>query len=248
MNFYENLSCFIEKSLMEATKAEDIIKQAREEKGLTQMQVAESLGVGLRSYQFFEAGRFPKNKVAQVVQLESVLGIDIYDMVYGGTTNVSHEAQNIVNEPDTYLEKRLKQKNGHSKENKIPMYFGNTRAGTIEVYSDDPEMNKPVGHLPASIFPGCNHGERVSGDSMYPLICNQAYVIGRVIDKKGIIWGEKYIVHTKYGQAMVKYIHPSEKGSDHIKIVSHSKQVPSQDIPLDEITFVCRVNYIVNPS
>ena len=128
------------------------------------------------------------------------------------------------------------------------MYFGNTRAGTIEVYSDDPEMNKPVGHLPASIFPGCNHGERVSGDSMYPLICNQAYVIGRVIDKKGIIWGEKYIIHTKYGQAMVKYIHPSEKGSDHIKIVSHSKQVPSQDLPLDEITFVCRVNYIVNPS
>ncbi len=147
-----------------------------------------------------------------------------------------------------YVAKRRESKNGPSKENEIPMYFGNTRAGTIEVYSDDPEMNKPVGHLPASIFPGCNHGERVSGDSMYPLICNQAYVIGRVIDKKGIIWGEKYIIHTKYGQAMVKYIHPSEKGSDHIKIVSHSKQVPSQDLPLDEITFVCRVNYIVNPS
>lgn len=148
----------------------------------------------------------------------------------------------------SYQQKRMALKNGKKTDHDIPMYFGNTRAGTIEVYSDDPEMNNPVGHLPASIFPGCNHGERVSGDSMYPLICNQAYVIGKVIDKKGIIWGEKYIIHTKYGQNLVKYIHPSDEGAAFIKIVSHNKQIPPQSIPLDDITFVCRVNYIVNPS
>lgn len=197
---------------------------------------------------------YSKGNVSDILNKKKEPSEDFLKLFYKefkSSLNVPRETENVLNEPNalTYAQKRLALKNGsNSKDKEIPMYFGNTRAGTIEVYSDDPEMNKPVGHLPASIFPGCNHGERVSGDSMYPLICNQAYVIGRVIDKKGIIWGEKYIIHTKYGQAMVKYIHPSEKGSDHIKIVSHSKQVPSQDIPLDEITFVCRVNYIVNPS
>jgi phage repressor protein C with HTH and peptisase S24 domain len=165
-----------------------------------------------------------------------------FDLSY---KKVSRESETTDKEP--YHKQRLAIKNG-DKESDIPMYFGNTRAGTIEVYSDDPDVNKPVGHLPASIFPSCNHAEKVSGDSMYPLICNQAYVIGRVVDKKGIIYGEKYIIHTKYGQNVVKYIHPSDKGQDHIKIVSHNKQVPSQDLPLDDITFVCRVHYIVNPS
>ncbi len=148
-------------------------------------------------------------------------------------------------EPD-YLKQRRDHKNG-TNEKAIPMYFGNTRAGTIQVYSDDPEMQVPVGHLPASIFPGCNHAEKISGDSMYPLICNQAFLIGKIIDKRGLIWGEKYIIHTQYGQSMVKYVHPSEK-EKHIKIVSHNKTIPPQDLPMDDITFVCRVHYIVNPS
>jgi phage repressor protein C with HTH and peptisase S24 domain len=129
----------------------------------------------------------------------------------------------------------------------IPVFTGNTRAGTIEIYTDDPSQQTPIGHLSAKVFPGCNHAEKVNGDSMYPLICNQAYVVGKIIDKRGIIWGEKYIIHTIHGQSVVKFIHPS-KEKDCIKIVSHNKSIPEQDIPLNDISFCCRVHFIVNPS
>lgn len=144
-----------------------------------------------------------------------------------------------------YLKERLSKKNGDKAE--FPVYYGNTRAGIIQVYSDEPEMQEPVASLPARLFPGCNHAEKVTGDSMYPLIINQGLVIGKIIDKKGFMWGEKYGIHTKYGQSVIKYLHPSDK-QNHVKLVSHNKTVPAQDIPIDDITFCFRVYYIVNPS
>lgn len=193
-----------------------------------------------------EKTEYSKGNVSEILSKKKEPSEEFLNRFYKEFEKVLN-GTNETTDKEPYHKQRLAIKNG-DKESDIPMYFGNTRAGTIEVYSDDPDVNKPVGHLPASIFPSCNHAEKVSGDSMYPLICNQAYVIGRVVDKKGIIYGEKYIIHTKYGQNVVKYIHPSDKGQDHIKIVSHNKQVPSQDLPLDDITFVCRVHYIVNPS
>lgn len=203
------------------------IKQIRTQLGFTQIEFAEKTGIPRDRIAKWEQGKgSPKHEDAEKIKLL-----------------LSQEQLPKAN----YIEQRRKIKNTLH-EDAIPMYIGNTRAGTIDVYSDDPEMQTPVGHLPASVFPGCNHAERIYGDSMYPLICNQAYVIGKIIDKKGIIWGEKYIIHSKYGQSMVKYVHPSELGPAFIKIVSHNKTIPSQDIDLDDITFVCRVHFIVNPS
>lgn len=76
---------------------EDIIKNARDKKGLTQQQVADFLGIGLRSYQHFEAGRFPAFKTAPIIALEKHLGIKIYDKIYGDK-KVSHET--ATDEPD----------------------------------------------------------------------------------------------------------------------------------------------------
>ncbi len=146
-----------------------------------------------------------------------------------------------------YLKERRTKKNDEPVKD-IPVYVGNTRAGTIQVYSDDPEMQTPIAHLPVNVFPGCNHGEKVNGDSMYPLIMNQAFVVGKIIDKRGIIYGEKYGIHTRYGQSMVKFIHPSMQGKEYIKIVSYNDKIPPQDIPIDDITFVYRVHFIINPS
>jgi len=147
--------------------------------------------------------------------------------------------------PIDYQKVRLDLKNGEK--NEIPVYSGNTRAGTIEIYMDDLTQQTPIGYLSAKVFPGCNHAEKVTGDSMYPLICNQAYVVGKIIDKKGIIWGEKYTIHTVHGQSVVKFIHPSNVEGC-IKIVSMNKSIPDQDILVDDISFCCRIYYIINPS
>lgn len=139
------------------------------------------------------------------------------------------------------------QKN-ESKNRGVPVYFGNTRAGNIEVYSDDPEMQKPVGFLDPTLFPGCNHAEKVSGDSMYPMIRNQAIITGKIINKKGIIPGEKYGIHTKYGMNTVKFIQESKQGPEYLTLISYNDSVKPFDIKYDDVSFVFWIKFIINPS
>lgn len=128
----------------------------------------------------------------------------------------------------------------------IPVYAGNTTAGQVEVYSDDPAMQQPVASLPATLFPSCNHAEKVTGNSMYPRIVNQGYVVGKKIDKTGPITpGEIYGVHYN-GQAVVKYLHHKADGIVCLK--SDNKEVPDFDVPLADITFLFRVYFILNPA
>ena len=205
------------------------LKKFRQDKGLSVLAFAKLYDFNKENLYKWEKGTKPTD-YGEVNRLLEILEND----------------PSIVSEPlQPYVEKRRQLKTTDFPP--IPVFAGNTQAGIITVYSDDPTMQKPVGHLPAELFPGCNHAEKVTGDSMYPLIINQGWVIGKVIDKKGIIWGEKYSIHTTYGLAVVKYVHPgTTKGS--IKLVSHNKNVPPQEIPLDEVTFCCRIYHIINPA
>lgn len=216
---------------------EVILTKAREAKKLTQTELGLRVGLGLRAIQKLENGLFPKYKSDSIEAIDRELGTNLYELIYAQTGPAT----------PSYTDKRRNLKNSDVAKDDLPVFMGNTRAGTITIYSDDPSQQEPVGHLSSKIFPGCNHAEKINGDSMYPLAVNQGLAIGKVIDKKGIVWGEKYIIHTVHGQAVLKYVHPSiEKGF--IKIVSHNKKIPEQDIPLDDITFCVRVYFIVNPS
>ena len=63
-------------------KAVEKIIKAREDKGLTQTDMANKLDIGLRMYQKIEAGQFPKYKRDQVKEIEKILGINIYELIY----------------------------------------------------------------------------------------------------------------------------------------------------------------------
>lgn len=207
------------------------IRNARELAELTQEEIAVKIGVGRSTYAGWEKNIEPN--LATLSKISEVTGVPLTDLIKTDT--------------ESYTEKRRKLKNDLSAKDDLPVFVGNTRAGTITIYSDDPSQQEPVGHLSSKLFPGCNHAEKINGDSMYPLAVNQGLAIGKVIDKKGIVWGEKYIIHTVHGQAVLKYVHPSMEVG-HIKIVSHNKKIPEQDIPLDDITFCCRVYFLVNPT
>lgn len=74
-------------------KPEEIIKKVREEKGYTQQQLADLLDIKIRNYQHIEAGRFPKYKNAVIGKLEKVLGVQVYDKIYGFDDNVLKDAE-----------------------------------------------------------------------------------------------------------------------------------------------------------
>lgn len=113
---------------MKQKKPELLIKEAREEQGLTQQEIAESLGIGLRNYQHFEAGRFPKYKREPIKALEKMLGLNIYDIIYNDATIVRED-------PSPYIETRRKQKNG-SNPYLVPFVDIPAQAGYSRAYSN----------------------------------------------------------------------------------------------------------------
>lgn len=150
----------------------------------------------------------------------------------------------------SYLEQR-RQKMLAEKEVWFPIMQGNTRLkeqSNLDVYDDDPEMHIPIAFLPQTMYPGCDYGERAFGNSMYPRIANQGFAIGRTIDKSRIIFGELYGIHlTGNNPPVIKYIQQCDQPGT-VVLVSENKVVKDQVINLDDITFIFRVLYIVNPA
>lgn len=146
---------------------------------------------------------------------------------------------------ETFQQQLLTKKNGDEK--KVPVYGGFTSLGNIEVLDDENVKHKVIAELPANVFPGCDYAEKATGDSMYPLIMNQALLVGKVCTVKGISFGEKYIIKTKDGLDTTKFIHP---GSKHGKFVlkAYNKSIPDQEIDIADIVFSCRVKWIINPT
>lgn len=129
----------------------------------------------------------------------------------------------------------------------MPVYGGFTTLGNIEVIDDENIKNRVIAELPSDVFPGCNYAEKAKGDSMYPLIMNQALLVGKTCTVKGISYGEKYIIKTADGLDTTKFVHPgTDPGT--IKLKAYNKNVPDQEIQIADIVFACRVHWIVNPT
>lgn len=152
----------------------------------------------------------------------------------------------------SYIEQRRNLKNTKEPAD-IPVMGGYTNLGMIQVFNDEQYRNEVVATLPAKLFPGSDYGEKAKGDSMYPIIMNQAYLVGKKCTPKGITYGEKYIIKTKDGLDTTKYVHPvldeTKKRIDgKLLLVAHNKSIPTQEIEIDDIVFSCRVLFIINPT
>jgi DNA-binding XRE family transcriptional regulator len=202
------------------------LKSYRAENGLNQSEMADLIGVGFRTYQEIEkSGEIKKAEVL---------------------TKVTHIlAQSLASQPEEpYHTKRLKRKNESSSAD-VPVFNGSTSLGNITMYND--ERKEVIATLPANVFPGCDYAEKASGDSMYPIIMNQAWLVGKKCGTSGITYGEKYIIKTKDGLDTTKFVHPGKK-KETLILVAHNKSIPSQEIHIADIIFSCRVKWIINPT
>lgn len=204
---------------------------------LNQEQMAAHIGIAYRTYQEIErTGVIKKadvlNKIAARV-----------------SSSVTPE---VADQEQSYTDKRREHKNTIEKK-EVPVYGGYSSLGNITVYDDDNLKNTVIGTLPPNIFPNCDYAEKAKGDSMYPLIMNQALLVGKKCSPKGISYGEKYIIKTKDGLDTTKFVHPvmddnKRKIDGKVLLVAHNKSVPAQEIDIEDIIFSCRVHWIVNPT
>lgn len=194
------------------------------------------------------ASQLKNNKTIGVDKLENILkkyeDINAHWLLTGKGEMLIKIGDQVQESPEPYYQKRAKHK--LSKKEPIPVFDGNTQAGLVTVYSDD-TTNMQIGTLNTDMFPGCDHAEKITGDSMYPIIISQGVAVGKKFEKEGIIYGEKYGIHTKYGLNVAKFLHKGSEPSM-VKLVSYNKSIPEQEIPLDDITFCFRILFVINPT
>src|SRR5688572_15050558 len=60
----------------------EIIRKAREQKRWTQEHMADKMGISMRQYNKYEAGKLPKYKTTVIEEIDRLLGTQIKELIY----------------------------------------------------------------------------------------------------------------------------------------------------------------------
>ncbi len=229
------------------------IKDLRIKAGLSVRELAEAMGVSMDRLAKWEQKDFdPRSEDRSTIEcyfgidLEAILNLkEIPKKLLKERLGNDTKKRNVPREQTSYLEKRRGIKNSEKAD--IPVFGSFTTLGNVTVYNDDRMKNEVIAGLPPALFPNCNYAERAKGQSMYPLIMNQALLVGYNGSIQSLTYGEIYIIKTKDGLDTTKYVHPGTDDSK-IKLKAYNKSVPEQEISLEDVTFVCRIHWIINPT
>ena len=160
-------------------RPQDILKKARERHGFTQTELAEKLGIGLRMYQKIEDGQFPKYKRNQVVELDKLLGTNLYELVY------EPESSQLAEKVPFYKERQASKINGGPF--MVPLVPVKAQAGYSKAYSSIDF----IGQLEVyPIVPGIDHRGaiwryfQVDGDSMVNTFTDGDYVLASQVPRE----------------------------------------------------------------
>jgi len=119
----------------------------------------------------------------------------------------------------------------------IPLYEHEAAAGLTKLFSNSENI---LDFIRVPNLPKCDGAVHISGDSMYPLLKSGDIVMYKQVHDiiNGIFWGEMYLLSLIIDgedYTMVKYIQKSERGDDHVKLVSQNQYHAPKDVPLKSI-------------
>jgi transcriptional regulator with XRE-family HTH domain len=175
---------------MEAIK--EILKKAREIKGFTQTELATKLGIGLRVYQNYESGLFPKYKANQIKEIDSILGTNVYPLIYEKDLHTTDDLETTL--PFTPVG--------------IPVYDVEFSLGFTDIIKNNPNVS---GYITLAEFKGCDAIVRAKGESMAKYINNNDWIgIKRIYDFDVLNYGNPYGIVTKE-MNMIKYLKKGKK-------------------------------------
>jgi len=176
------------------TRAVARIIEARESKGLTQSAVADQLAAALgqtyslRQYQKMEAGEFPKFKKEVVRQLEAILDVRLYELIYEQKERTHEGLDAPAESPLSHLAQRRKLKTEVNNDNDGIIYVPiAAQAGYAKSYGSELYLH----HLQKFVLPGFPYrGEKyrvfeVKGDSMEPVFKEGYHLICERVEQDG---------------------------------------------------------------
>lgn len=223
-----------------------IIKKAREAKGLTQEMIAAKMGITQRQFNKYESGVLPKYKRSVAQEIDKILGTNIEELIY--EQNIPRE-QLLEDEgldrdqpqapPKSYLKARRDQKN-HSGPFMVPLVPVASQAGYAKKYLD-PIFIDQLELYP--ILPGIDpHGAQwryfeVKGDSMEDTFKSGQYVLASQVIKEDWRNIENFYVYVIItgDQVMIKRL-AKVKGKDYWAAISDNESAYHQfKLPVIEV-------------
>lgn len=177
----------------------------RERSGLSQQQVADSIGVSKGMISFYERGVNEPEK-DKLISLAKLFKVDYSTLYDDGKT---------LNEPiESYHKKG------------IPIFNKDFTAGDITQFADEPQ--RVVGHIDLNGFRQCVGFVPVKGSSMYPdFVAGDLIGLEPIGDFSIVEFGQPFAIVTKNNQRMIKII---RKGKDDENLVLRSTNKEFDDI------------------
>lgn len=163
---------------MEQLNPKDVLKKAREEKRITQAEMADrigramSQGYSLRQYQRLEDGQFPKYKMNAIIEVDRILGTNLTAIIYDKNVHID-EDEDLDQGKDLeseYLKIRRAQKNT-DQPYLVPLVPMKAIAGYIRSYDQVEFLDTLEKYsLPPGVSPigAVWQYFEISGDSMEP--------------------------------------------------------------------------------
>lgn len=130
---------------------------------------------------------------------------------------------------------------------KIPLFNSMATMGLLPKSNGDFDDEFIVDYLSVPNLPSVDGAIYATGDSMYPLLKAGDIVAFKKVDVdiNNIFFGEIYILsiyidtHSTY--KTIKFLQKSEKGEDHVRLVSQNQHHQDKDIPLNKIAAMALV-------
>ncbi len=231
-------------------KPEEILKAAREAKGYTQTQLGELVGLKLRTYQTLESGVFPTFKTDSIQKLDTILGTNLYALIYAKKRAITPLSITVVNGDgqtqtikNRYLTNRRHKKNEVISFDGVPVYDIDFAAGFVELVQE--QNQQPIATLSIPEVQGCDYVIRAKGDSMADLINDKDWIgIKRVEDKFDLAFSNVYAIVTKEFY-ILKFVQFCEK-EGYVTLASYNNSIyPPYPYELNKIIDIFVVKTIL---
>lgn len=206
------------------------IKQKRKESKCNQRDFAEKIGIDPSQYSKIENGKLMPT-LSQIMDISSILNISTDWLLKG----FKDENKYIAEPVPSYL----KTKEPVLDRQQIPLYDFEAAASIVSLFRDK-NQQLPVDYIQIPHLAKSDGAIYVTGDSMYPLLKSGDIIIYKEINNHpdSIYWGEMYLVSVEIdGDEMttVKWIHKSDLGLEHIKLVSQNQHHQPKDVHISNI-------------
>ncbi|MBF6607470.1 MAG: S24 family peptidase [Flavobacterium sp.] len=131
-------------------------------------------------------------------------------------------------------------------EQSVPLYDLEASAGVVSLFNNKNGNSKPIDFITIPNLPKCDGAIYVTGDSMYPLLKSGDIIMYKELENiiENIFFGEMYLISINQDGdefVTVKWIHKSDHGDDHIKIVSQNSHHQAKDIHISNIKAIALI-------